>query len=80
MQMRETARHTAASSQHFGGRDGSPRSTLYSRDGVGSEDSQLPMLQQANKGSGLRHAYSDDGTYSDDGGVVMEHRDNSYKF
>lgn len=77
MQMRDTARNTAVSPQQLG-RDGSPRSTLYSRDGVGSEDSQLPMLQQTNKGSGLRHAYSDDGTYSDDGGIAMEHRDNKF--
>jgi hypothetical protein len=76
MQMRETARHSVMTAQQQGG---SPRSTLYSREGVGSEESQLPMLQHAaNKSSGLRHAYSDDGTYSDEGGVVMEHRDNKF--
>ena len=76
MQMRDAARTSVLSVMQQGG--GSPRSTMYSREGTGSEDSQLPIMHPANKSSGLRNAYSDDGMYSDEGGVMMEHRDNKF--
>jgi hypothetical protein len=68
-QMRSTAHNSILSLNQ------SNRSTMYSREGLHSEDSQLPMLQAGHgKGnSGLRHAtaYSDDGNYSDEG-ITME--------
>ena len=69
MQMRETARNSVLTLGNA-----SARSTLYSRDGAASEDSHVPMLGNM-KSSGLRHEYSDDGNYSDDGHgqIVMEH-------
>jgi hypothetical protein len=59
-----------------GHQTGSARSTMYSRDDGGSEDSQLPLASNGSKpaGSGLRHAaYSDDGA-SDDGHIMHESR------
>ena len=56
--MRDTARASLLSLPLGANTNGtnSARSTLYSRDGVSSEDSNLPMLQNAGpKGSGLRH-------------------------
>lgn len=76
MQMRDAARTSVLSMMQQG--SSSPRSTLYSREGAGSEDSQLPIMHSTNKSSGLRNAYSDDGQYSDEGGVMMEHRDNKF--
>jgi len=68
MQMRETARASIFTSPNGGSR----RSTLYSREGINTEDSQAPMLQHAApKASGLRHYVSDDGSYEDDG-LVMQ--------
>lgn len=59
LQMRDTARASIFSS----GAAGSPRSTMYSRDG--GDDSQAPLVQHAapTKSSGLRHYVSDDGSY-----------------
>ena len=59
LQMQETARHSIMTMPQGG--NGSPRSTLYSREGVNSEDSQMPMLNAQSKSSALRHQFSDDG-------------------
>ena len=59
LQMQETAR-LSLMSLPTGGLH-SPRSTLYSRDGIQSEDSQIPMLNPQSKSSALRHQLSDDG-------------------
>lgn len=64
MQMRETARNSVTSLGNS--------TPLYSRDGITSEDSQLPMLGNM-KSSALRNEYSDDGMYSDEGHPVMGH-------
>ena len=59
LQMQETARLSLMSLPSGGIH--SPRSTLYSRDGIQSEDSQVPMLNPQSKSSALRHQLSDDG-------------------
>jgi hypothetical protein len=73
LQMQESARHSIMSSG-IGGQ-GSPRSTLYSRDGVQSEDSQLPMLNPTSKSSALRHQLSDDGFDGSDESLVVQRAD-----
>lgn len=65
IQMQESARHSLMSLS--GGGQGSPRSTLYSREGAHSEDSQLPMLNPTSKSSALRNHFSDDGFDADAG-------------
>ena len=56
LQMRDTARASLLSLPLGAQTPGSNRSTLYSREGMSSEESQLPMLQHAGpKGSGLKH-------------------------
>ncbi|ETW80398.1 hypothetical protein HETIRDRAFT_321297 [Heterobasidion irregulare TC 32-1] len=59
LQMRDTARASIFSS----GAAGSPRSTMYSRDG--GDDLQAPLVQHGapTKSSGLRNYVSDDGSY-----------------
>ena len=52
----------------------SPRSTMYSRDGVNSEDSQLPMLT-AQKGSALRNQFSDDGFDGSEEDIMIQQVD-----
>ena len=46
--------------------------SMYSRDAVGSEDSQMPMLHAANKSSALRYQVSDDGMDDNDDTLVMQ--------
>ncbi|KAI0373519.1 hypothetical protein BV20DRAFT_989308 [Pilatotrama ljubarskyi] len=62
MQMQETARNSLMTFTP----GGSPRSTMYGRDQVQSEDSQVPMLHAASKSSALRYYVSDDGSQIDD--------------
>lgn len=69
MQMQESARHSIMSMSGAAGQ-GSPRSTLYSREGVQSEDSQMPMLNAGSKSSALRHQFSDDGFDGSDESLV----------
>ncbi|KZT26779.1 hypothetical protein NEOLEDRAFT_1177359 [Neolentinus lepideus HHB14362 ss-1] len=78
MQLRDTTRNSMLSMPQT--RNDSPRSTIYSRDG-NSEDSQLPMLNAANKSSNLRHDYSDDGFADDDDeGINMQPRQTDNRF
>ena len=63
MQMQETARNSLINFTP----GGSPRSSHYGREGVQTEDSQMPMLHAgANKSSALRYYVSDDGSQMDD--------------
>ncbi|KAL7281074.1 hypothetical protein ACG7TL_004376 [Trametes sanguinea] len=62
MQMQETARNSLMSFTP----NGSPRSTMYGREQMQSEDSQVPMLHAASKSSALRYYVSDDGSQIDD--------------
>ena len=74
MQMQETARNSLMSFTP----GGSPRSTMYGRDQVQSEDSQVPMLHAASKSSALRYYVSDDGSQIDDRSdedLMMRRRD-----
>lgn len=65
LQMRQTAR---ASILSLPGNGNSARSTMYSRDGMPSDEA--PILQHAApKGSGLRHYMADD---SSDEGMMMQ--------
>ena len=63
MQMRDTARASLLSLPAGGGMgstgSNSNRSTVYSRDGFASDDSNLPMLQNNGtiRSSGLRHQH-----------------------
>ncbi|KAF8210141.1 hypothetical protein K438DRAFT_1959422 [Mycena galopus ATCC 62051] len=67
LQMRQTARASILSLPNNGG---STRSTMYSRDGMPSDEA--PILQHAApKGSGLRHYLGDDSSEYDDG-MMME--------
>ena len=72
LQMQETARHSIMTMPQGGGV--SPRSTMYSRDGVNSEDSQLPMLT-AQKGSALRNQFSDDGFDGSEEDIMIQQVD-----
>lgn len=74
LQMQESARHSLMSLSAAGGQ-GSPRSTLYGRDGVQSEDSQVPMLNPMSKSSALRHQFSDDGFDGSDESLVIRRTD-----
>ena len=74
MQMQESARHSIMSLSGAA-TGGSPRSTLYSRDGVQTEDSQMPMLNTTSKASGLRHQFSDDGFDGSDESLVIKRAD-----
>lgn len=69
MQMQESARHSLMS---LGATQGSPRSTLYGREGAQSEDSQAPMLNPSSKTSALRHQFSDDGLDASDESVMVQ--------
>lgn len=71
LQMQETARHSLMSipGNH------SPRSTVYSREGVHSEDSQMPMLTPTSKSSALRHQFSDDGFDASEESIVIQRVD-----
>lgn len=73
LQMQETARHSIMTLPQGG--NGSPRSTLYSRDGANSEDSQLPMLTAQSKSSALRHQFSDDGFDGSEESVMIQRVD-----
>ncbi|KAI0768849.1 hypothetical protein BD413DRAFT_562125 [Trametes elegans] len=76
MQMQQTARNSLMSFTPTGG---SPRSTIYGREGLQSEDSQAPMLHAASKSSALRYYVSDDGSQFDDKSdedLMMRRRDN----
>lgn len=64
MQMQETARMSLMSLPLPG--NASQRTSLYSRDGINSEDSQVPMLHAASKSSALRN-YVSDADVGDDG-------------
>ncbi|KAI0633879.1 hypothetical protein C8Q77DRAFT_1057078 [Trametes polyzona] len=74
MQMQETARTSLMDFTP----GASPRSTLYGREQLQSEDSQAPMLHQASKSSALRYYVSDDGSQIDDRSdedLMMRRRD-----
>ena len=73
MQMQESARHSLMSL----GAGGSPRSTIYGRDGVQSESSQMPMLGASSKTSALRHEFSDDGFDASEDSLVIKRSDRS---
>ena len=73
MQMQESARHSLMSL----GAGGSPRSTIYGRDGVQSESSQMPMLGASSKTSALRHEFSDDGFDASEDSLVIKRGDRS---
>ena len=77
MQMQESARNSLL---FYTASNASPRSTMYSRDAVGSEDSQVPMLHSANKSSALRYQVSDDGMDDGDDTLVMrgDRKDNRF--
>ncbi|KAG6820989.1 hypothetical protein H0H93_008618 [Arthromyces matolae] len=78
LQMRETAR---ASILSLPGNGNSARSTMYSRDGVFTDDAQAPILQHAvPKASGLRHYLSDDASSEYDDGLVMPGRQVDNRF
>lgn len=74
LQMQETARHSLMSLPLTGGGQ-SPRSTIYSRDGAQSEDSQLPMLAPQSKSSALRHQFSDDGFDGSEESIIIQRVD-----
>ncbi|KAI0812338.1 hypothetical protein BC629DRAFT_1472226 [Irpex lacteus] len=78
MQMQESARHSLMSLGASG--QGSPRSTLYGREGVQSEDSQIPMLGGTSKSSALRHQFSDDGFDASEESLVTKRVDRGDKF
>ncbi|KAI0344561.1 hypothetical protein BDW22DRAFT_1427253 [Trametopsis cervina] len=78
MQMQESARHSLMSLSHNGVQGSSPRSTMYSRDGVQSEDSQIPMLNSTKKSSALRHHFSDDGFDASHESLVADRSDRQY--
>ena len=78
LQMQETARHSIMNMPQGG--NGSPRSTLYSREGVNSEDSQMPMLAPQSKSSALRHEFSDEGFYSEENVMVQRQDGHSNRF
>jgi len=70
MNMRQSARDSILSLPRNGG--ASNRSTMYSHDGIMSEESQAPILaHQAVKPSGLRQPYYDDNNSEYDDGIVM---------
>jgi hypothetical protein len=73
LQMQETARHSLMSLPSPG--LNSARSTMYSREGVNSEDSQIPMLQPTSKSSALRHQLSDDGFDGSEESIVIQRVD-----
>lgn len=72
LQMQETARHSLMS---LPGGPMSARSTMYSRDGVNSEDSQIPMLSATSKTSALRHQLSDDGFDGSEESIMIQRVD-----
>ena len=69
LQMQETARHSIIA---VPGGNGSPRSTLYSREGVSSEDSQMPMLAPQSKSSALRHQFSEEGFDGSEESIMIQ--------
>ncbi|KAJ3523185.1 hypothetical protein NM688_g8768 [Phlebia brevispora] len=73
MQMQETARHSIMTMSHAG--NNSPRSTMYSREGVTSEDSQMPMLNAQSKSSALRYQVSDDGFDGSEESIMIQRVD-----
>jgi len=67
LQMRDTARASLLSLPLGANNTDSVRSTLYSREGMSSEESQVPMLSTSQpKASGLRHHISEDGERDED--------------
>ncbi|KAJ7096411.1 hypothetical protein C8R44DRAFT_889718 [Mycena epipterygia] len=71
LQMRQTAR---ASILSLPGNGNSARSTMYSRDGMPSDEA--PILQHAApKGSGLRHYMADDSSEYEEGMMMQPKRD-----
>jgi len=76
LQMRQTAR---ASILSLPGNGNSVRSTLYSRDGMPSDEA--PILQHAApKGSGLRHYMGDDSSEYDEGMMMQPSRRDDGRF
>ena len=55
--MRDTAQASLLSLPLGANTNGSnsARSTVYSREGIGSDESQIPILSAGSKGSGLKH-------------------------
>ena len=83
MQMRDTARASLLSLPLGTHGSNSPRSTMYSRDGMSSEDSQLPILQaQTPKGSGLRNNVVDEQQERDDyeNSRIVQERENEARY
>jgi hypothetical protein len=83
MQMRDTARASLLSLPLGTHGSNSPRNTLYSRDDMSSEDSQLPILPgQAPKGSGLRKNVADDQQERDDyeNSRIVQERENEPRY
>ncbi|KAI5123961.1 hypothetical protein M0805_006373 [Coniferiporia weirii] len=81
MQMRDTARASLLSLPLGANTNGtnSARSTLYSREGLSSDESHLPMLQNAGtRGSGLRHQnYGEDSERDEyDSNNIVREREN----
>ncbi|KAJ6609821.1 hypothetical protein B0H10DRAFT_2062615 [Mycena sp. CBHHK59/15] len=76
LQMRQTAR---ASILSLPGNGNSARSTMYSRDGMHSDEA--PILQHAApKGSGLRHYMADDSSEYDEGMVMQPSKQDEGRF
>lgn len=76
MQMQETARHSIMSLPT----GGSQRTSFQSRDETLSVDSQMPMLRDKNRGSGLRNFVSGDNLSADvsEESIMMKRPDNRF--
>lgn len=70
--MQETARNSLMSYPLGTNGNNSQRESLYSRDGINSEDSQLPMLHSAKQSSGLRHYVSEEQLGESEDGMYYE--------
>lgn len=84
--MRDTARASLLSLPMGANTTGSnsARSTLYSRDGMGSDESHTPILQNTgNRGSALKHqnyAEDTDGYEYDNTAVVKERENDGLRY
>ena len=78
MNMRQSARDSILSLPKNGM---SNRGSMYSHDGIMSDDSQAPMMaHQAVKSSGLRQQYYDDDTTGYDDQITMPARHQDGRF
>ena len=80
MQMRETARASIISPNQNG--ISSARSTIYSRDGALSDESQAPIMQNAapKASSGLRNYLTEDNSSDYEDGMMMQTTDRKNRF